>query len=84
MPDRPISRGLQILAALDKVASRHTATPGQAALAWQMARPSVTAPIASATSIAQLKELVGAAALRLSPHDVAALDEASQQALQAP
>lgn len=71
------ARGLQILAALDAVAARHGATPGQVALAWQMLQPGITAPIASATSLAQLAELAAAARLRLAPQDVAALDAAS-------
>lgn len=71
------ARGLQILAALDAVAARHAATPGQVALAWQMLQPAITAPIASATSLAQLAELVAAARLQLTPQDVAALDAAS-------
>ncbi len=58
-------RGLEILNALDAVAATIGATPGQVALAWLIARPGITAPIASATSPAQLAELVGAAALRL-------------------
>ncbi|RYF61554.1 MAG: aldo/keto reductase, partial [Comamonadaceae bacterium] len=61
-------RGLRILAALDEAAAAHEgATPAQVALAWQIARPSVTAPIASATSLAQLEELVRGARLQLSP-----------------
>ena len=67
-------RGLKILAALDKVSKAHSATPAQVALAWLMARPSVTAPIASATSVAQLKELTPAAELKLSGDDMKALD----------
>ncbi|MDE2082966.1 MAG: aldo/keto reductase [Burkholderiales bacterium] len=70
-------RGLRILAALDAVAARHGATPGQVALAWQIARPSLTAPIASATSLAQLAELVAAARLVLGAQDRAELDAAS-------
>lgn len=65
--------GLRVLAALDAVAARHGATPAQVALAWIMARPSVTAPIASATSVAQLREIMGAAQLRLSAEDLADL-----------
>ena len=68
------SRGLAILAALDKVSEAHNATPAQVALAWLMARPSVTAPIASATSVAQLKELAPSADLKLTPEDLKALD----------
>jgi len=70
-------RGLRILAALDEVAAASRATAAQVALAWQMARPGITAPIASATSVAQLDELVGAARLELDAAAVARLDEAS-------
>jgi aryl-alcohol dehydrogenase-like predicted oxidoreductase len=70
-------RGLRILAALDTVAEELRATPAQVALAWQMARPAVTAPIASATSVAQFEELADAARLRLSPQAIASLDAAS-------
>jgi aryl-alcohol dehydrogenase-like predicted oxidoreductase len=69
--------GLRVLAALDDVARRHDAVPAQVALAWLMARPGITAPIASATSVAQVQELAGAAALRLSDGDLHALDAAS-------
>lgn len=71
------ARGLRILAALDQVAGACKATPAQVALAWLMARPGITAPIASATTSAQLDELIGAARLRLTPEAVAALDAAS-------
>jgi aryl-alcohol dehydrogenase-like predicted oxidoreductase len=67
-------RGLAILAALDKVAAAHKATPAQVALAWLMARPSVTAPIASATSAAQMKELLPSAELKLTPDELEALN----------
>lgn len=70
-------RGMQILAALDAVAAAHGATPAQIALAWLIARPGITAPIASATSVAQLHELIGAARLTLAPEEIAALDLAS-------
>jgi aryl-alcohol dehydrogenase-like predicted oxidoreductase len=70
-------RGLAVLAALDAVAEALRATPAQVALAWQMARPGITAPIASATSLAQLQELMGAAALTLDATQIAALDTAS-------
>lgn len=72
-------RGLRILGALDQVASTHHATPGQVAIAWQIARPAVTAPIASATSIPQLNELVVAATLKLDPASIAVLDAASAE-----
>tara|TARA_R110001592_G_scaffold181555_3_gene424337 strand:+ start:130 stop:1065 length:936 start_codon:yes stop_codon:yes gene_type:complete len=67
-------RGPKVLAALDAVAARHGATPAQVALAWLMARPSITAPIASATSVAQLKEILPSALLSLSSEDMATLD----------
>ena len=70
-------RGPKVLAALDAVAAELSATPAQAALAWVMARPAVAAPIASATSIAQLDELMGAARLALDPAHIARLDAAS-------
>ncbi|MDB5732586.1 MAG: alcohol dehydrogenase [Variovorax sp.] len=72
-------RGLRILGALDAAAREHSATPGQVALAWQMARPSITAPIASATSVRQLDELVAATRLQLAPETIAALDRASAE-----
>ena len=70
-------RGLRVLDALDAVAQRVNATPTQVALAWQIARPSITAPIASATSLAQLADLVAAARLALDADAVRALDSAS-------
>jgi aryl-alcohol dehydrogenase-like predicted oxidoreductase len=70
-------RGMRILAALDDVASSHQAKPAQVALAWLMARPGVSAPIASATSVEQLHELVGAAKLSLTETDIAQLDSTS-------
>ena len=70
-------RGWRILAALDEAAAALKATPAQVALAWQMARPAITAPIASATSVEQLEELMGAARLTLDMETVAALDRAS-------
>jgi aryl-alcohol dehydrogenase-like predicted oxidoreductase len=72
------ARGLRILAALDAVVAGHRgATPAQVALAWLIARPSIVAPIASATSVAQLQELIAAARLSLSADEIAALDAAS-------
>ena len=72
-------RGLRILAALDAVAQRYNATPGQVAVAWQMMQPGITAPIASATSVAQLHELVKATQLQLDSDALAQLDAASAQ-----
>ncbi|MEO6077096.1 MAG: aldo/keto reductase [Dokdonella sp.] len=70
-------RGMRVLEALDAVAERHAATPAQVSLAWLMARPGITAPIASATSIEQLDDIAGALKLELSAVDVADLDNAS-------
>ncbi|MEQ5840299.1 aldo/keto reductase [Paraburkholderia acidicola] len=70
-------RGLRILAALDEVAGRHDVTPATVALAWLIARPSVTAPIASATSLEQLKSLVAAVHLALTDDDISTLNDAS-------
>jgi aryl-alcohol dehydrogenase-like predicted oxidoreductase len=71
-------RGHRVLDALDSAAAQYKATPAQVALAWQMARPGLTAPIASATSLAQWQELAGAARLSLDPATVAAIDAASR------
>ena len=62
--------GLGVLKALDEVAARLKATPAQVALAWLIARPSVTAPIASATSLEQLQDILKAAALKLTAQDI--------------
>jgi aryl-alcohol dehydrogenase-like predicted oxidoreductase len=70
-------RNLAILATLDTVAETVGATTAQVALAWQIARPSITAPIASATSIAQLDGLVAAARRKLDAATIAAIDRAS-------
>ena len=71
------ARGLRILKALDEVAARHGATPAQVSLAWLIGRPGVTAPIASATSLPQLNEIMQAPRLKLAREDIAALDQAS-------
>lgn len=71
------SRGLAILKALNEVAARHGATPAQIALAWLIAQPVVTAPIASATSLTQLGDIMKAPSITLTPEDMAALDAAS-------
>ncbi|TAA43361.1 aldo/keto reductase [Pseudoxanthomonas winnipegensis] len=70
-------RGRRILVALDEVAAQQRAKPAQIALAWLMARDSITAPIASASSVEQLQEILRAAQLTLTPEQVQALDEAS-------
>ncbi len=70
-------RGVRILAALEKVAKENNATQAQIALAWLMARPSITAPIASATRPEQLHDIVGATKLTLSSDAIEELNRAS-------
>jgi len=70
-------RGMKILDALDAVAWRFGATSAQVSLAWLMTRPGVTAPIASATNLDQLREILGATAIKLDAEAVAALERAS-------
>jgi aryl-alcohol dehydrogenase-like predicted oxidoreductase len=70
-------RGLGILDALDAVAARHGAKPANVAVAWVMARPSITAPIASASRPEQVADLAAALRLKLSAEDLAELERAS-------
>ncbi|MCW2240163.1 aldo/keto reductase [Azospirillum canadense] len=71
-------RGRAILAALDEVAAQHKATPAQVALAWLIARPSLTAPIASASKVEQMGDLVAAARLTLDGASIERLNAASE------
>ncbi|GCE45934.1 aryl-alcohol dehydrogenase-like predicted oxidoreductase [Thermosporothrix hazakensis] len=68
-------RNFRILEALDQVATQYQATPAQVALAWLLSRPGVVAPIASATSVTQLQDLLKATELKL---DAAALETLNQ------
>lgn len=70
-------RGLDILSELDKIALRMAATPAQIALAWLLAQPGVTAPIVSATSVAQWLELARAPELKLDARTLDRLDKVS-------
>jgi len=70
-------KGFAVLKALDEVSETHGATPAQVAAAWVMAKPGVTAAIASATSLDQMKDLIAAARLKLTADDMAKLDKAS-------
>lgn len=72
-------KGRAVLAALDEVSAETGATQAQIALAWLAARPGVTAPIASATSRAQLDELLGVLTLELSGAQVEGLEAASAE-----
>lgn len=69
--------GFGVVSTLDEIAEKHDAKPGQVALAWLIARPSVTAPIASATNMDQLEELVAAANVKLDAGDIEKLNAAS-------
>jgi aryl-alcohol dehydrogenase-like predicted oxidoreductase len=73
-------RGLKILAALDEAARRTGAPPARVAVAWVMAQPAITAPIASASNIEQLREITRAAELRLDADTMALLGAASAEA----
>jgi aryl-alcohol dehydrogenase-like predicted oxidoreductase len=70
-------RGLAILEALDEAANEYDATPAQVALAWLIARPGITAPIASATSTSQLEDLLDATNLQLDSAAIERLNQAS-------
>ncbi len=72
--------GWRILDALDQIANQYNATPAQISLAWLMARPGITAPIASATSTKQLDELLAAATLKLDASAIEYLNKASAPA----
>ncbi|MDB4976664.1 MAG: hypothetical protein JWN48_5005 [Myxococcaceae bacterium] len=68
------TRGLALLAALDEIAGEHQTSVAAVSLAWLIARPTVVAPIASARTVEQLRELIPAAALELSSEQRARLD----------
>jgi aryl-alcohol dehydrogenase-like predicted oxidoreductase len=70
-------RGMRILDALDQVAKASKAKNSQVALGWLMSRPTITAPIASATTLAQLREIMAAAELSLDAESLSLLDSAS-------
>jgi aryl-alcohol dehydrogenase-like predicted oxidoreductase len=70
-------RGRRVLAALDQIAGETGATPAQIALAWLAAQPGIAAPIASATSVAQLEELLAVLTLELSAEQIERLTAAS-------
>jgi len=70
-------RGFRILDALDQVAGQYHSAPAIVSLAWLIARPSITAPIASATSLDQLTDLIEATKLALDPSSIELLNQAS-------
>ena len=71
-------KGYRVLAALDRVAKETASTPARVALAWLLAQPGITAPIASATSLPQLEDLVAATRLQLDSTELVRLDAASR------
>jgi aryl-alcohol dehydrogenase-like predicted oxidoreductase len=70
-------RGFRILNALDQVAKQYDSTPARVALAWIIARPSITAPISSATTLEQLNDLIEATKLQLDHPSIELLNQAS-------
>jgi aryl-alcohol dehydrogenase-like predicted oxidoreductase len=70
-------RGFRIIEALESVAQEHNMTPAQVALAWLISHPSITAPIASATNLEQLNELIEATTIQLDPSAIDQLNQAS-------
>jgi aryl-alcohol dehydrogenase-like predicted oxidoreductase len=73
-------RGLRILRALDEIAGEFHSTPAKVSLAWLMARPSITAPIASATNLKQLEDLVASTQIQLDREAIERLNKASAYA----
>ncbi|MEH2004197.1 aldo/keto reductase [Nostoc sp.] len=71
------ARGLAILEALDEVAKIYNATPTQIALAWLIARPTITAPIVSATKVEQLQDIIKSVDIKLEPDAIHLLNQAS-------
>ena len=70
-------RGFRILDALDRVAQQYQMTPAKVALAWLISNPSITAPIASATNLEQMNELIQATTTKLDPSAIDLLNQAS-------
>ena len=70
-------RGFRVLEQLDRIAGAHHATLAQVALAWIMARPSITSAIASATSVEQVRELLGSVDFQLTAEEIEALNRVS-------
>jgi aryl-alcohol dehydrogenase-like predicted oxidoreductase len=87
MPSSPRAKGIQqrymnehgfrILEEVDRIARAHNATPSQVSLAWILAQPGITAPIASATTVEQTRELLGAVSLKLTDEEIQSLDRVS-------
>jgi len=75
-------RGLRIIGALDQVAKKYNATPARVSLAWLLARPSITAPIVSATNLEQLNDLISYVELALDHDSIGFLNQASAWTLE--
>lgn len=71
------SKGFQVLEALDAVSEKHSTTPATVSLAWLLARPTIIAPIVSATSLKQMQSILDAPGLKLDENDMKRLDTAS-------
>ena len=71
-------KGFAVLNALDKIANKHNTVPATVALAWQLAQPTITSSIVSATSKSQLQTIIDAPSLKLDAEDLAHLDEVSR------
>jgi aryl-alcohol dehydrogenase-like predicted oxidoreductase len=80
IPKYMTDRGFRILEALDQVAKEQNSTPAKVSLAWLMARPGITAPIASATNLEQLNDLIDSTRLELNQESIQLLDQASEGA----
>jgi aryl-alcohol dehydrogenase-like predicted oxidoreductase len=72
-PKKHLEKNLAMLGRMDRIAAETGASLAQIALAWILVQPGISAPIASATSVAQLKELIGATTLKLTSAQIAAL-----------
>ncbi len=70
-------KGFKVLNALDKISEKHSTTPATISLAWLLARPNITAPIVSATSLKQLEAIIEAPKIRLDAEDMTMLNEVS-------
>jgi aryl-alcohol dehydrogenase-like predicted oxidoreductase len=71
-------KGMRILKTLHELSTKYECSPAAISLAWLIQKPLVTAPIASATSETQLKELMQSAEINLSEQDVALLNKAGE------
>lgn len=69
--------GFRILNALDAISRKHSSSPATISLAWLLARPTITSPIVSATSLKQLQSIIDAPKIHLDKHDMDQLNNAS-------